>query len=131
MKTKSIRGKTLRWTFTDGPMANKTFEHLFTEKGSVTFRSIEGTTKGKPTEVEICEVAQVSAEVCAVSYMSGGYTLTVVLDFGTGKLFAFSSNEKEMTLQRGIFDEVTEINIPSSPSPHRKSKDASGSSARS
>ena len=84
MKTDAVRGKTFRWTFTDGPMAKRTFEHSF-------------------------ELAQVSATVCALSYMSGGYTLTVILDFGTNNLFAFSSNEKAMTLQHGTFEEITAV----------------------
>jgi hypothetical protein len=108
MKTNRIRGKTLRWTFIDGPMTRKTFEHSFGENGSVSFRSIDGTTKGKPTEIKKCEVVPVNADVSAISYLSSGYTLTVVLDFETGKLLAFSSNEKQMTLQHGTFEEVSD-----------------------
>lgn len=108
MKTDPVGGKTFRWTFTDGPMAKKTFEHSFEPKGSVTFRSIDGDTKGKPTEIGRYSLAQVSGTVCAVSYLSSGYTLTVVLDFETDNLFAFSSNEMEMTLQHGTFEEITE-----------------------
>ncbi len=109
MKTDAIRGKTFRWTFTDGPMAKRTFEHSFEHKGSVTFRSIDGDTKGKPTEIGKYELAQVSATVCALSYLSSGYTLTVILDFETHNLFAFSSNEKAMSLQHGTFEEITAV----------------------
>ena len=108
MKTDPIRGKTIRWTFTDGAMANKTFEHSFDDKGSVTFRSTDGNANGKASEKKKYEMAQVSANVCAISYMSNGYTLTVVLDFQTGKLSAFSSNEKELALQHGMFQDVTD-----------------------
>ncbi|HEX7507595.1 MAG TPA: hypothetical protein VF550_12530 [Polyangia bacterium] len=60
--------------------------------------------------------------------MSNGYTLTVVLDFETGRLFAFSSNDKEMALQHGAFEDVTEAGKSG---PYRtKSKDANGSPAR-
>ena len=30
-----IRGKTHRWTFTDGPTAGKTYEHTFNKNGTV------------------------------------------------------------------------------------------------
>ena len=94
----------------------------------MSFRSIDGATKGKPTEIMKYEVAPVSADVCAISYLSSGYTLTVVLDFETGKLFAFSSNDKEMALQHGVFEEVT---LAEKSGPNRtKSKDANGSPAR-
>ena len=33
-----IRGKTLRFSFDDGAMAGKTFEHTFDADGTVTFR---------------------------------------------------------------------------------------------
>lgn len=128
MKTDPIRGKTLRWTFTDGPMAGKTFEHSFEENGSVTFRSIAGAAEGKPTEVKKYEAAKVSAQVCAISYMSSGYTLTVVLDFEAGKLFAFSSNEKEMALQHGTFEDVTAAAKAGSKAP--KGKGAGGAAPR-
>lgn len=127
MKPDPIRGKTLRWTFTDGPMAKKAFEHSFDKNGSVSFRSIDGAAKGEPTEIKKYEVAPVSARVCAISYLSSGYTLTVVLDFETGKLFAFSSNEKEMALQHGTFEEVSEKSGKHS----RKTKGARESTARS
>jgi hypothetical protein len=35
MSNDLIRGKTIRFTFRDGPMAHKTFEHVFAEVTSV------------------------------------------------------------------------------------------------
>src|SRR5215831_18605386 len=40
MTNDPIRGKTLRFTFTDGPMAHKTFEHVFREDGLVSFHMV-------------------------------------------------------------------------------------------
>lgn len=99
-----IRGKTIRWTFDDGPMEGKTFEHTFEEGGAVSFREVGGG-EGKPSRVENSKVAEVGEEVHAVSYLgSSGYTLTTVLDFRTGRLVAFASNENELTLQSGTFE---------------------------
>jgi hypothetical protein len=109
-------------------MAHKTFEHAFDSKGSVTFRSVDGARLGKRSDPRKFETAEVSSDVCAISYMSSGFTLTVVLNFESGKLFAFSSNEKEMTLQRGTFEDVTDgKSAPRTPEP----KSASPSAARS
>jgi hypothetical protein len=38
----SLSGKSIRWTFADGPMAGTTFEHLFDDDGSVTWRIVDG-----------------------------------------------------------------------------------------
>jgi hypothetical protein len=35
-----IRGKTHRWTFTDGPTAGKTYEHTFNKNGTVAFKEV-------------------------------------------------------------------------------------------
>jgi hypothetical protein len=42
----SLRGKTLRWTLTDGPMAGTLFEHTFYDDGRVEWRILEGPGKG-------------------------------------------------------------------------------------
>jgi hypothetical protein len=100
-----IHGKTIRWTFDDGPVAGKTYEHTFEKGGAVTFRAIGGDDAGKPSRVEKSEVAEVGEDVFAVSYLgSSGYTLTVVLDYRTDRLVAFASNEKELVLQTGTFE---------------------------
>jgi hypothetical protein len=105
MSKDPIRGKTLSFTFDDGPMAGKTFEHRFANDGTVTFHALGGQPdRGPGTKYE---VAPVRDDVCAVSYLSSaGYTLTVVLDFATMKLVAFSSNGNMLALQRGSFDET-------------------------
>ena len=114
-----VRGKTIRWTYDDGPMAGKSFEHVFGEDGNVTWRernADDGRTQapgngkqktGKPaTEPRAkYEVAPVNDEVCVVSYLSkSGYTLTSVLDFASGTVVSFASNEKELVPQRGMFE---------------------------
>jgi hypothetical protein len=99
-----IQGKTIQWTFSDGPMAHKTFEHTFNADGSVTWCTVENGKKGKLSTAERSEVTNVGEGVYAVSYLgSSGYTLSVVLDFRTQRLIAFASNEASLTLQKGTF----------------------------
>jgi hypothetical protein len=101
----AIQGKTIRWTFSDGPMARKTFEHTFNRDGSVTWCTVEAGKRGNPSVAEQSTVASVGEDVCAVSYLgASGYTLSVVLDFRTHQLVAFASNEESLTLQRGTFE---------------------------
>src|SRR5882672_11051358 len=93
-----IRGKTIRWTFNEGPMANKMFEHRFDKGGTVSWRMLDDNGEGKPSEEKKYESVNIGHDIHAISYLgSAGYTLTVILDFGTGKLVAFASNEKELT----------------------------------
>jgi hypothetical protein len=115
-----VRGKTIRWTYEDGPMAGKSFEHIFGNDGIVTWRETGGAdrgttppgngkqkTTGKPaTEAKAkYEVAAINQDVCAVSYLSeSGFTLTSVLDFDSGTIVSFASNEKELVPQRGMFE---------------------------
>src|SRR5439155_8965223 len=88
MSSDPIRGKTLRWTYEDGPMAGKQFEHRFSNDGTVAWREIGGQKpdqrrqagNGSTTEPSAkYEVARVNDDVYAVSYLSSsGYTLTTV-----------------------------------------------------
>jgi hypothetical protein len=103
-----IRGKTLRFTFDDGPMAGSTFEHRFDENGMVAFHMVGGSSGGGEKPASKYEAAEVRTGVCAVSYLSpAGYTLTTVLDFTTKKLVAFSSNERTLGLHHGSFEETS------------------------
>lgn len=100
-----VTGNSLRWTFHDGPMAGKSFDHTFSRNGGVVFREVGSDPNAKPGSADQYEVASLGHDVHAVSYLSGsGYTLTVVLDYRTKKLVAFASNEKSLTLQHGTFE---------------------------
>jgi hypothetical protein len=109
-----IQGKTVRFTFDDGPMAKKMFEHSFGENGRLSFHMVGGDAstiakkdeKGprEPGDTKY-QTASIRDDLCVVSYLSSaGYTLTTVLDFRTSKLVAFSSNEKMLGLQHGTFE---------------------------
>ncbi len=119
MGSDPLRGKTIRWTYDDGPMAGKSFEHTFGNDGNVTWRETGGDDRGtkppangkqktgKPATEPKAKylVAAINDDVCAVSYLSkSGYTLTSVLDFVSGTVVSFASNEKELVPQRGMFE---------------------------
>lgn len=99
-KDRSLQGQTLRFTFSDGPTAGKTYEHVFNPDGTVTFRDVDSppakakTKPGKPTTKYAS--FKVAPGIHVASYLSeSGYTLTTVLDLNTGKIYGFASNEKE------------------------------------
>lgn len=95
-----LRGKTLRWTFDDGPTAGVTYEHRFRSGGVVQYRQA-GDRKAHQANYEI---AKAGNSVVAVSYLSeSGFTLTSVLDLRTGTVAAFASNEDQLVLQHGTF----------------------------
>ncbi len=103
MSTHRVRGTTIVFKFSDGPMKAKAFAHVFHEDGSLEFGMPAGD--GKKTHVKKYELAEIGDSVRAVSYLSdAGYTLTTILDFATHRLVAFSSNEKELGVQHGSFE---------------------------
>lgn len=102
MSSHPIRGKTIHWTFSDGPMAGTSFEHRFHVDGTVDYGM-----GGKPVSGPgvAYQVGKVNDQVYCVSYLGQeGYTLSVCLDLSSGKLVAFSSNESELQMQQGTFE---------------------------
>lgn len=113
-----VRSTTLRWTFTEGPQAGKTYEHTFHDDGTVSYRAIEegspaaspgasvGGTRSareRPTYVAY----PVSGDVHVVSYRAdSGFTLTVALNFATHELVSIASNSEQWFPARGTFEEV-------------------------
>jgi hypothetical protein len=105
MVANPITGHSLRWKFSDGPMAGKSFDHTFSRNGHVSFNEVTSDPDAKPGTAGQYQVACVAQDVFAVSYLSpSGYTLTVVLDYKTRKLVAFASNETSLTMQQGTFE---------------------------
>lgn len=102
--TDSLYGKTLRWSFKDGPTKGLTFEHVFSGNGGVTWRS---TGPGAKDHQESASAAvKVSDDVHVVSYLSAesGYTITVALNLKTGQAIGFASNGKDWVQQSGTFE---------------------------
>ena len=102
----SLHGKTLRWTFKDGPTRGHTFEHTFAGDGSLTWRGAGPDAKDHHEGASAA--VKVSDDVHVVSYLSreSGYTLTVALNLKTGQAIGFASNGKDWVQQSGTFEVV-------------------------
>jgi len=102
-----LRGKTLQWTFADGPMAGTLVEHTFHDDGSVTWRILDGPSKGVSVTEKRYTSMQVAENVHAMSYLSAsGHTLTVVLNLATGRMVGFGSNNTDWQAMSGTFEIV-------------------------
>jgi phenolic acid decarboxylase len=103
----AISGKTLRWSWTEGPTQGKTHEHSFHADGSVEYCEIDGDVKGKPVREKEYAAVYIAEQVYLVSYQSSsGYTLTVAVDFNTHSLVGFASGAKDWYPIKGRFEEV-------------------------
>ncbi len=110
MAADPVTGNTIRFTFSDGVMAGKTFEHTFGTDGGVTFREIG--KDGKAGKANKYEVVETGREIYAVAYLSeSGNTLTTILDFQTKKLVAFASNEKSLSKHHGTFQPLGKMPV--------------------
>jgi hypothetical protein len=107
LKSDGIRGKSLRWTFTDGPMAGTPFEHTFNEDGSIVWRAVGGPMKGSSAKEKEYAAVKIGEDVYAISYLgASGHTLTVVLNFKNKHMHGFASNDKTWFSMTGTFETV-------------------------
>ena len=105
----AVRGKTIRFTWLDGPTKGNVHEHVFHPDGTVEWHDAGGSKPGSGGKAERPPYAavEVADDVCAVSYLApSGFTLTVVLNFKTGRLVGFASGAKEWYPIGGTFDVV-------------------------
>lgn len=107
LKSDWIRGKSLRWTFADGPMAGTPFEHTFNEDGSVVWRAVGGPMKGSSAQEKEYAAVKIGEDVYAISYLgASGHTLTVVLNVKNKHMHGFASNDKTWFSMTGTFETV-------------------------
>jgi hypothetical protein len=105
-KVDTLLGRTVRFTFEDGPTAGTTYEHVFDKDGSIGFRDA-GDAKAKFSRAREGTVARIGDGLFVVSYRSKeGYTLTALLNMGTGQLVGFASNNEMWMQQKGKFELV-------------------------
>ena len=98
-----LGGKTIRWTYADGPMKGKHFEHSFTSD-MVTWKEAGGPKPSADSQAKY-RFERISDDVYVVSYLSNhGFTLTTVVDERSGAIVSFASNEKELVVQRGSLE---------------------------
>lgn len=101
---RDLSGKTVRWTYADGPMKGKHFEHSFGTDGTVTWKEA-GDAKPSADSKAKYQFQRISEQVYVVSYLSShGFTLTTVVDEASGAIVSFASNEKDLVVQRGSLE---------------------------
>lgn len=99
-QTNPLAGRTFRWTFSDGPTANKTYEHVFNPDDTVVFKEVNGTPQAAAAGEKGPGIKYASFQIAPnthlVSYLSNqGYTLTVAMNLDNKQLHGFASNDKE------------------------------------
>jgi hypothetical protein len=113
----AVRGKTIRYIWTDGPTKGKTYDHVFHEDGTVEWHEVahtptvdRGPEPGgtRPAERPAYAAMEAAKDVYAVSYLAeSGYTLTVVLDFKTSRMVGVASGETSWFPVQGRFEVLT------------------------
>ena len=109
----AIRGKTIRFQWTDGPTKGTTHEHVFHEDGTVEWHDAGASRPSSPDasggapERPPYSASRVADNAYVVSYLApSGYTLTVVLNFSDQQLIGFASSAKEWFPLRGTLEMV-------------------------
>ena len=112
----AIRGKTIRFTWADGPTKGTTHEHVFHEDGTVEWRDVDaskaakaaaGAQRPEAPDRPAYAAVKVAQAAWIVSYLAAsGYTLTVVLNFQDQQLVGFASSSKDWFPVRGTFEVV-------------------------
>ena len=105
LRADRVRGKTIRFTWTDGPTKGETHEHVFHADGSVEYHKVAAGAGKKPTREKQYAAERVSDDVYLVSYLAAsGFTLTTALNFRNRTIVAFASNEKQWFPCKGTFE---------------------------
>lgn len=110
----AIRGKSIRFRWTEGPTKGTTHEHVFHEDGTVEWHDADtpaaasgASQQAKAPEKPDYAAVKVADQVYVVSYLApSGYTLTVVLNFRDRQLVGFASSAKDWYPIRGTFEVV-------------------------
>jgi hypothetical protein len=104
----ALQGRTIRFSFSEGPTKGVSYDHVFADDGTVTFRDAAKSDRKEPRTPEApAKYAsfEVADDITLVSYLSSsGYTLTVALNFETEELFGFASNHEHWYPVRGTFE---------------------------
>jgi len=104
MAADPMKGKTVRWTYEDGAMKGKTFEHRFGDDGTVAWKGADEEKPSADANAKY-EYARISDAAYVFSYLSShGFTLTTVVDEKAGTVVSFASNEKDLFVQHGSLE---------------------------
>jgi hypothetical protein len=99
-----VRGRTIRWTWKEGPDKGSLIEHVFREDGRMLFRVMSGRNKSTARVERPYESTRVGPDVYTVSYRTAtGSTMTVFLNFKTRALLGLASDSEGWHPARGTF----------------------------
>ena len=99
-----IRGRTIRWTWKEGPDKGSLVEHVFGEDGRMVLRVMNGRHKSTAKLERKYESTRVGPDVYTVSYRTAaGSTMTVFLNFKDRTLLGLSSDSEGWYPARGTF----------------------------
>jgi hypothetical protein len=106
-----VRGRTIRFIWTEGPTKGSTHEHVFHDDGTVEWHGVSSAKGPQSATAEKASAerpryfgAEVTDDVWLISYLAqSGYALTVVLNFDDNSMVGIASNDKNWFPVRGRF----------------------------
>jgi hypothetical protein len=102
-----IRGRTLRYTWTEGPTKGSSHEHAFNDDGTVVWSCVSGPQKGHSGREKDYAAMRAGNDVYLVSYRaSSGYTLSVALNFQDNTMVGIASGTKDWHPCKGTFEVI-------------------------
>ncbi|HXT16520.1 MAG TPA: hypothetical protein VN706_12860 [Gemmatimonadaceae bacterium] len=100
-------GRTITWTFDDGPMAGVPIEHDLNADGSITWRIVGGPHNGVSVREQRYGAEKINDTVWVLSYRAAsGHTLTAVLNFADGRVMGYGSDSASWESSHGWFSVV-------------------------
>lgn len=115
--TTGVTGKTLRFTWRDGPTEGKTHEHVFHDDGTVEWHEADAPVRPVARQAERPKFLDeaVASGIRLVSYRAdSGYALTVVLNEQSGLIAGIASGDRTWEPVHGYFEVVGEGSFPPS-----------------
>jgi len=113
--TDCLRGRTIKFAWTQGPTEGKVHEHRFFDDGTVEWHALDDRSAGsdKAATVERPEyfAADIGHDACFMSYLSqkSGFTLSLVLNFANRTILGVASNDKRWFRVRGWLEMAATI----------------------
>ena len=101
----AIRGKVIRFAWTEGPTKGTTHEHTFHDDGTVQWRDVKQSGASLSAERPQYSAVKVADDIYLVSYLApSGYALTVALNFRDHQIAGIASGAKDWYPLRGTLE---------------------------
>lgn len=103
-----LAGKKFRFTWTAGPTASATHEHVFHTDGTVAYAQIEPDRPPQYTTAKQYGAYQLAEDIYLMSYLgTAGWSLTVAMNFKDKRLQGFAANATQWYPVEGRFEELS------------------------